>query len=66
MKPRKPTLDEKIAAWKAAKDIVLDELWADIRSAVRADMLPDEAAVVLVAEASRTAALMAPWNVEED
>jgi hypothetical protein len=74
-RPHKPTLTDKIAAWKSAKDIVLDELLADAGRTSRgvridglqvghADLLAHFTA--LISEASRTAALMAPWNAEED
>jgi len=67
---KKPTLADKIAAWKQAKDIVLDELLHDrvARLAgvnvMAGSLLASDTA--LIAEASRTAVLMAPWSVEED
>lgn len=63
---RKPTLNEKIAAWKSAKDIVLDELITELGRRAGPGRLSPSDSVALVAEASRTAALMAPWNSEEE
>ena len=69
---KKPTQTETVAAWKAAYDIVLDDLTAQAQRIVGLE--PSKvtmdvwlmAHVELITEASRTAALMAPWSKEED
>ena len=62
---KKPTLTDKVAAWKAAYDIVRQELQGDYVAGNRA--APEGVArAVLYGTAAKVAALMAPWNVEED
>lgn len=62
---KKPTLADKIAAWKSAYDIVREELQIDYVAGSR--RAPEgEARASLYASAALAAALMAPWNVEED
>lgn len=63
---RKPTLFEKVAAWKQAKDIVLDELRADVGRQPSFYQTHTALGALLATEAGRIAALMAPWNAEEE
>ena len=66
MKAQKPTLTDKVAAWKAAKDIVLDELRADVAKSQSWWNTHAALAALLATEAGRIAVLMAPWNAEEE
>ena len=63
---KKPTLSQKIAAWKQAKDIVLDDLKADVGAAPSYWTTHRALLALLSTEAGRIAVLMAPWSVEEE
>ena len=67
---KKPTLTEKVAAWKAVYDIVNDEINAQAHRELAEfrERYPDAKVSVQTGagHAALVAVLMAPWNSEED